>query len=610
MPDQIANYLVSELYIHPLNPRAHHDPAEIAAKAKSLEIVGQIHNLACYRDPERDGIGVVAGGYRFLGFQQLEEARPGAVEAMGGIACKVTDDPLTAEAWAVAENVAQVPLSPAEEIRAYGKMARHGNSHAMIATAFCTTEAHVKRRLKLADLPEPALDALAAGEISLGVAQALTTADSEASTVAVLEVIKGKRYGEQEVRRMLHRDEVSATDRRAVFVGLEDYEAWDGPLTSDLFSDETWLGDEALLNRMVAAKLEIRQREAQEEGWAFVWTTAEVSPWSDAQMKGVEQIEPEPLNLPEADEAEYEELAAKMYWELTPEQKDRYRELEARTRGSFDEAQMAGLGIMLYINHAGELARIEGLRDKSAPVAPAADDAGDDSATAPAKPEPELSEAVKSDLRAIALRARQTAMLTRNELALDLLAFQLSLRPGWGKAFGLDTTLPHAKPEITDGLAESERLKAPAGSDDMTAKAFLAFQSQGKKHRNEQLTHALARLLSPGRESLAHHLNAVTEVDARAIWTPTAKNFFGRVRGPHLDGIVDALLHDADADRLDAFRKMKVKDKAKELDGLFNDASVREAWGLSRDQVARLDAWLPEIIAEATARKAADGEAA
>ena len=608
MPDQIANYLVSELYIHPLNPRAHHDPAEIAAKAKSLEIVGQIHNLACYRDPERDGIGVVAGGYRFLGFQQLEEARPGAVEAMGGIACKVTDDPLTAEAWAVAENVAQVPLSPAEEIRAYGKMARHGNSHAMIATAFCTTEAHVKRRLKLADLPEPALDALAAGEISLGVAQALTTADSEASTVAVLEVIKGKRYGEQEVRRMLHRDEVSATDRRAVFVGLEDYEAWDGPLTSDLFSDETWLGDEALLNRMVAAKLEIRQREAQEEGWAFVWTTAEVSPWSDGRMKTMNITEPTPVELPEADLAEYDELRAKGYWELTEEQQDRLDELTNRTRGSFDEAQMAGLGLLLYVNHAGELVRIEGLRDKSAPVASTADDAGDD--TAPAKPEPELSEAVKSDLRAIALRARQTAMLPKTELALDLLAFQLSTRLNWGKAFGIDTTTPHALPAIADGLAESERLKAPESTDDMTAKAFLAFQAMGKKHRNEQLTHALARLLSPGRESLAHHLNALTEVDARAIWTPTAKNFFGRVRGPYLDKIADALLHDADADRLAAFHAMKVKHKARELDGLFNDASVREAWGLSREQAARLDAWLPEIIAEATARVAANGEAA
>ena len=114
MPEQIVTVPVAELYIHPLNPRTHRAAAEIEAKAKSLEVLGQIHNLACYRDPEREGLGVVAGGYRLLGFQRLEAANPGAVAAMGDIACRVTDDPLIAEAWAVAENVTQVPLAAAE----------------------------------------------------------------------------------------------------------------------------------------------------------------------------------------------------------------------------------------------------------------------------------------------------------------------------------------------------------------------------------------------------------------------------------------------------------------------------------------------------------------
>jgi hypothetical protein len=39
---------------------------------------------------------------------------------------------------------------------------------------------------------------------------------------------------------------------------------------------------------------------------------------------------------------------------------------------------------------------------------------------------------------------------------------------------------------------------------------------------------------------------------------------------------------------------MKVKEKARELADLFENAEVREAWGLSREQAARIDAWLPE----------------
>lgn len=597
MTDTITHVPLSELYLHPLNPRKHHAPEEIAAKAESLRTVGQIHNLACYRDPEREGLGVVAGGYRLLGFQALEADTPGAVEGLGNVAVMVTDDPLTAEAWAVAENVARSALEPAEEIRAYGRMARHGNSPALIARAFCTTEGHVKRRLKLSALPEPVLDALAAREISLGVAEALTTAAGEAQALEALDSCRGRDWSQAQVRSALHQGEIRATDRRAVFVGLDDYEAWDGPVTRDLFSDNTWLGDEPLLDRMFATKLEIASHEAAAEGWGFVWTTTEVYPWDDARMKGFDQVEPEPVALPEADAAEFERLSEMGHWQRTDEEDDALEALEARARGAYTDEQLAATGIMLSVNFNGKLVRTEGLMK---PQAAAADDGEGGAAETTATPAPDMPEAVKADLRAIALRARQTAMVTRTELALDLLAFQLSHRTGWGDPLALTPQRPPAEPTARDGLAEDARLAWPEDHVDPTAKHFAAFQAKGKKHRNEVLTRALARLLQPGRDSLAQALNLATEVTPRAIWRPSAKNLFGRVRGGWLDALIAELLHDADEKRLKAFRAMKVKDKAAELDGLFNDASVREAWGLSREQGARLDAWLPPEIADAT----------
>lgn len=48
-----------------------------------------------------------------------------------------------------------------------------------IALAFAVTEARVNQWLELVGLPEPVLDALAAGEISLGTAMAFTLSECE-----------------------------------------------------------------------------------------------------------------------------------------------------------------------------------------------------------------------------------------------------------------------------------------------------------------------------------------------------------------------------------------------------------------------------------------------
>ena len=53
---------------------------------------------------------------------------------------------------------------------------------------------------------------------------------------------------------------------------------------------------------------------------------------------------------------------------------------------------------------------------------------------------------------------------------------------------------------------------------------------------------------------------------------------------------------DQDDEPRATFTKLKKGQKAKELEGLFADASVQEALGLSRAQIAKIDAWLPPEI--------------
>lgn len=79
----------------------------------------------------------------------------------------------------------------------------------------------------------------------------------------------------------------------------------------------------------------------------------------------------------------------------------------------------------------------------------------------------------------------------------------------------------------------------------------------------------------------------------RRHWTPGVE-FFKSARPDVLDRWWAQLLELEDEDpRIAEFGKMKKGEKAKTLAALFEDMSVREAHGLSRDQNAAIDAWLP-----------------
>jgi ParB family chromosome partitioning protein len=75
-----------------------------------------------------------------------------------------------------------------------------------------------------------------------------------------------------QIRRMLTEDTVRACDRRARFVGIADYAAAGGIVLRDLFEsdDGGWLQDPALLDRLVAEKLEREAEAVRAEGWKWV----------------------------------------------------------------------------------------------------------------------------------------------------------------------------------------------------------------------------------------------------------------------------------------------------------------------------------------------------
>jgi ParB family chromosome partitioning protein len=64
---------------------------------------------------------------------------------------------------------------------------------------------------------------------------------------------------------------VRASDKRAQFVGIAEYEAAGGTILRDLFEpdDGGWLQDPALLDRLVAEKLEREVEAVRAECWHY-----------------------------------------------------------------------------------------------------------------------------------------------------------------------------------------------------------------------------------------------------------------------------------------------------------------------------------------------------
>lgn len=266
---------LEQLYLHDLNPRQEVTQEAVEALAESIKTCGLLQNLSGLQD-ETGKIGIVAGGRRLRALAYLAEADP-AQETVQSIPVLLAKDAAQAELWANAENAARADLDPADEIRAYGLMAQSNARAEDIASAFGVTVAHVKGRLKLASLPEQALDALKAKTINLTVAQKLTTADDEKLIFEVLRLIdEGQITSTNQIDGVLHPRAAKSTERRAAFVGAEAYERAGGKVSRDLFSEDVFFEHRDILDEVFAERLSAAgQGVLQEQGWAWVMTHEE-----------------------------------------------------------------------------------------------------------------------------------------------------------------------------------------------------------------------------------------------------------------------------------------------------------------------------------------------
>jgi ParB family chromosome partitioning protein len=216
---------------------------------------------------------VPAGGRRYRALELLVKQK--RLNKTSPVPCVVSqaDSDILIDELSLAENIERAPLHPLDQFRAFQAMREKGMTEEAIAAAFFVQVQVVKQRLRLASVSPALLDVYADDGMTLEQLMAFTVTDDHARQEQVWENVRNSWSKEPyQIKRMLTETAVRASDKRAVFVGLDVYEAAGGCVLRDLFQDDDggWLQDPALLDRLVAEKLKAAAEDVAGEGWKWI----------------------------------------------------------------------------------------------------------------------------------------------------------------------------------------------------------------------------------------------------------------------------------------------------------------------------------------------------
>ncbi len=278
----------------------------IEGLAESIAAEGLLQNLTAFQT-ETGRYRIVAGGRRLTALKMLAKAGRWS----GPVPVRVLPSG-DARRVSLTENVMRAALHPADEFEAFAGLIAEGFEPAEVARRFGTTVRHVEQRMKLAAVSPALVKAYRAGDMTLDQLTAFAVVDDHARQVATWTGGSGWRdLSPRGIRGALLSEHVPITDKLARFVGLDAYEAADGSVVRDLFSDAetgTWLADPELLQRLAAERMGAEADALKAEGWAWVETSESFS-YSGFHSFG--RVYAGPLVLSDEDRAELDRLTGR-----------------------------------------------------------------------------------------------------------------------------------------------------------------------------------------------------------------------------------------------------------------------------------------------------------
>lgn len=292
----------------------------IEGLAASIRSAGLLMNLVVF-EMDDGRYGVAAGERRTLALRWLQGLNKDADKTTpDGL---VTDDypvevlivsKAMARVVSMMENSQREQMHPADQVTAFRDLSADGQTPAQIGDLLGFSTRHVQRCLRLATMAPVLLDALADDKITLDQLQALSATEDHQRQCDVWVNAHGWAAAPQHLREAVLQGEVSAKDNsQLAFVGREAYESAGGTFKFDLFTDEGFLTEPALLERLTREKLHaLAQQVAESEGWS--WAEGRISAikmWGEDAELYRAHVKPEP-EFTDDEQAEIECLQTRL----------------------------------------------------------------------------------------------------------------------------------------------------------------------------------------------------------------------------------------------------------------------------------------------------------
>ncbi|AJC83446.1 ParB-like partition protein (plasmid) [Rhizobium etli bv. phaseoli str. IE4803] len=594
---------------------------------------------------ELDAIGnetgfyrIPAGGRRYRALELLVSRKRLAKTA--GIPCVVSRGDTPEVEDSLAENIQRADLHPLDQYRAFQTLREQGLGEEEIAARFFVSVATVRQRLRLTSVSPRLLDLYVDDEMKLEQVMAFSITNDHVRQEQVWDTISRQQIREPYyIRRLLTETAIRAGDRRAIYVGVEAYEAAGGVVMRDLFEQDSggWLQDPALLEQLAIEKL---KRDAQvleaEEGWKWVEAAFDFSYGHTSGLRRFygkqAELTAEELDRHGVLKAEYDTLDAE-YAEAEAYSEETERRLEELGNELdrindrphvFDPEEVARGGAFISLAANGTL-RIERgfVRPEDEPgIEASGDDAAEmdgavgDGVSASSsvgdvsvdgKPvagdQDEEEDALRplSDRLVLDLTATRTVAL-RNALANDpiiafiavLHAFVLETFYLYGSDTCLELTLQSARFGQTEGLGDTVWAKEieqrqEAWGQDLPKKPedlwdFLIALDEVSwlvlfAHCASQSLNAVIEPWNKRTRAIAHADQVARSIGFDMVgagWAPTVDAYLGRVTKAHI---------------LQAVREAKGEQSAQLIDHLKKGDMAREA-----ERLLDGSGWLPEPL--------------
>ena len=603
--------------------RTAHAEADIEALAASIAVKGVLQ--APVVEPETDEGGAPTGCYlvtigegRRLALALLAKRK--TLKKTEPVRCVVdlTNDP---HEISLDENITRSGMHPADQFEAFRRLSEErGLSAEEIAARFGVGAQVVRQRLRLGAISPMLMERYRAGALTLDQLMAYAVSEDHARQEQVLELLGPDRPAYL-IRRTMTETKVTATDRRAVFVGAEPYAEAGGTILRDLFTEDGggWFEGAGLLDRLVAEKLAgIAESVREKEGWK--WAEAHID---YPRALGLARVYPHPVERSEDETArmaalgeEYDALVSE--WdaveELPPEIEARFAEIDAALEAfgdgtAFDPDEIARGGVFVILGQDG-VARVErGIirpEDIPAPEPVEEESEGEDTGGAASgengasaesgetgeAEEPDedagapLSERLVLDLTAHRTLALRDALGASPTVALSAVVHSLALfafYPPYDRAScleikGVTTYLDGHAPGINEtraGRSIAERherwaVRLPKEASDL----WTFVEGLGAGDLLDLLAHCASLTVNavrapfdrrPGAWAHADRLAQAVDLDMSGYWTATVGSYLGRVTKARIGEAVREAVSEEAAERIGGMKKPDMASEAEAL---------------------------------------------